>query len=96
MARDIVREADGSVVLRGSVSVEKLQDLFGVEFSHGAAESATTVAGLLNSVAGHVPQAGEQIDYDGVRFEVVEANQRKVLRLARAAPGRGGSGLLKA
>ena len=88
---DIVREADGSVVLRGSVSVEKLQDLFGIEFSHGAAESATTVAGLLNSVAGHVPRAGEQIDCNGVRFEVVEANQRKVLRLrvrrqAAAAP----------
>jgi putative hemolysin len=91
VARDIVREADGSVVIRGSVSVEKLQDFFGVEFSHGAAESATTVAGLLNSVAGHVPRAGEQIDCNGVRFEVVEANQRKVLRLrvrrqAAAAP----------
>jgi putative hemolysin len=91
VARDIVREADGSVVIRGSVSVEKLQDLFGIEFSHGAEESATTVAGLLNSVAGHVPRAGEQIDCNGVRFEVVEANQRKVLRLrvrrqAAAAP----------
>jgi putative hemolysin len=91
VARDIVREPDGSVVLRGSVSVEKLQDFLGVEFSHGATESATTVAGLLNSVAGHVPRAGEQIDCNGVRFEVVEANQRKVLRLrvrrqAAAAP----------
>jgi CBS domain containing-hemolysin-like protein len=91
VTRDIVREADGSVVIRGSVSVEKLQDLFGIEFSHGAEESATTVAGLLNSVAGHVPRAGEQIDCNGVRFEVVEANQRKVLRLrvrrqAAAAP----------
>jgi Mg2+/Co2+ transporter CorC len=36
---------------------------------------------LLNHIAGHVPRAGEQIDYNGVRFEVVEANQRKVLRL---------------
>ena len=39
------------------------------------------MAGLLNSIAGHVPRAGEQIDYDGLHFEVVEANQRKVLRL---------------
>jgi len=86
---DIVREADGSVVLRGSVSVGKLQDLFGIELSHEASDSATTVAGLLNRVAGHVPRAGEQIDYSGVRFEVVEANQRKVLRLRvkrQAAP----------
>jgi Mg2+/Co2+ transporter CorC len=35
----------------------------------------------LNSVAGHVPATGERIDYDGLQFEVLEANQRKVLRL---------------
>ena len=45
------------------------------------------MAGLLNSVAGHVPVTGETIDYDGVRFEVLEANQRKVLRVrARRMP----------
>jgi CBS domain containing-hemolysin-like protein len=79
---DIVREDDGGLLLRGSVPVEKVCEMFGVElnpdprFAH-----ATTIAGLLNSVAGHVPKAGEAIDYDGLRFEVVEANQRKVLRL---------------
>ena len=78
---DVVREGDGSLVLRGSVSLARVQELFGVEFDHSAAEAATTVAGLLNSVAGHVPVPGERIDYDGLRFEVLEANQRKVLRL---------------
>jgi Mg2+/Co2+ transporter CorC len=38
-------------------------------------------------MAGHVPRPGETFERDGVRFEVVEANQRKVLRLrARRAP----------
>jgi len=80
-APDVVRESDGSLVLRGSVSLEKVQELFGVEFDAAKGEAATTVAGLLNSLAGHVPAAGERIDYDGLRFEVLEANQRKVLRL---------------
>ncbi len=80
-APDVVRESDGSLVMRGSVSLEKLQELFSLEFAVAADEAATTVAGLLNSVAGHVPAAGERIDYDGLRFEVLEANQRKVLRL---------------
>ena len=80
-APDVVREPDGSVILRGSVSVDKIQELFGIEFTEDAVETATTVAGLLNSVTGHVPRSGEQIDYDGLHFEVVEANQRKVLRL---------------
>jgi CBS domain containing-hemolysin-like protein len=80
-APDAVREPDGSLILRGSVSVEKVQELFGVEWDVSGEESATTIGGLLNHVAGHVPTAGEYLDYGGLRFEVLEANQRKVLRL---------------
>ena len=88
LAPDVVRETSGSMVLRGSVSVEKLRDLFGVELAETSQNAgAATVAGLLNSIAGHVPAAGETVDYDGLRFEVLEANQRKVLRLrARRLP----------
>jgi len=78
---DIVRESDGSVILRGSVSVTKLQELFGIEFADESDQAATTVAGLVNQLAGHVPRPGEQLNYEGLHFEVVEANQRKVLRL---------------
>jgi putative hemolysin len=78
---DAVREADGSLILRGSVSVEKVQELFGVEWDVSGEESATTIGGLLNHVAGHVPTAGEFLEYGGLRFEILEANQRKVLRL---------------
>jgi len=84
---DAVREADGSLVLRGSVSVDKVQELFGVEWDLDGEESATTIAGLLNHVAGRVPSAGEHFEYGGLRFEILEANQRKVLRLrARRLP----------
>jgi putative hemolysin len=81
IAPDIVREGDGSMMLRGSVSVAKLRDLFGIKFADESDQAATTVAGLLNHIAGHVPRAGEQLNYEGLNFEVVEANQRKVLRL---------------
>jgi CBS domain containing-hemolysin-like protein len=84
---DAVREADGSLILRGSVSVEKVQELFAVDWDISGEESATTIGGLLNHIAGHVPVAGENLDYGGLRFEVLEANQRKVLRLrARRLP----------
>ena len=86
-APDAVREHDGSLVLRGSVSIEKVQELFGVEWNVTGEESATTIAGLLNHIAGHVPTPGEHLDYGGLRFEILEANQRKVLRLrARRLP----------
>jgi putative hemolysin len=80
-APDVVRDPDGSMIVRGSVSLEKLRELFDVELEPEPGEPYTTIAGLLNHVAGHVPAAGEHIDYDGLKFEVLEANQRKVLRL---------------
>ena len=80
---DVVRESADSMVLRGSVPLGKVGELFGIpELEEAAQEGgATTVAGLLNTVSGRVPKAGDTIDYDGLRFEVLEANQRKVLRL---------------
>jgi len=81
-APDVIRESAGSLVMRGSVPVEKIGELFGIQLADSPEHSgATTVAGLLNSVAGHVPRPGEVIETEGLRFEVLEANQRKVLRV---------------
>jgi len=81
-APDVIREPTGSLVMRGSVPVEKVGELFGIQLAASPEHSgATTVAGLLNSVAGHVPRTGEVIETEGLRFEVLEANQRKVLRV---------------
>jgi CBS domain containing-hemolysin-like protein len=81
-APDVIREAGGAMVLRGSVPVDKLSELFGVQLETAAQHAeASTVAGLLNGVIGHVPRVGEIIEFDGLRFEVLEANQRKVLRV---------------
>jgi putative hemolysin len=89
-APDVVRESSGAMILRGSVPVDKVGDLFGVQFETAAQHAeAATIAGLLNGVAGHVPRTGEVVEFDGLRFEVLEANQRKVLRVRarRATPG---------
>jgi putative hemolysin len=79
---DVLREGGGSMILRGSTSLGKMGELFGLSLESAAEQAnATTVAGLLNRVAGHVPRTGEVIESDGLRFEVLEANQRKVLRV---------------
>jgi putative hemolysin len=81
-APDVIREAGGAMVLRGSVPVDKLAELFNVQLDAIAEHAgATTVAGLLNGIAGHVPRVGEVIELSGLRFDVLEANQRKVLRV---------------
>ena len=87
-APDVIREAGGTMVLRGSVPVDKVGELFGVPFDSSSEHlGAATIAGLLNSVGGHVPRTGEVIEAEGVRFEVLEANQRKVLRVRARRQG---------
>jgi putative hemolysin len=84
---DVLRESTGAMVLRGSVPVDKVAELFGIELDALAGESnSTTIAGLLNGVAGHVPRIGEILELAGLRFEVLEANQRKVLRVRARRP----------
>ena len=80
-APDAVREPDGSLVLRGSMTISEVEELLGVHFGENSDETVTTIAGLLSHVLGKVPAPADRIDLEGYRFEVLEANQRKVLRL---------------
>jgi putative hemolysin len=80
-APDVVRETDGGLVMRGSMSIDHVEELLCVRFGDKSDEAVTTIAGLLSHVSGKVPAPGDKIDLEGFRFEVLEANQRKVLRL---------------
>lgn len=76
---DVQPEPGNSYVVAGHVDIDRLADWFDVR--PDVPGDATTMAGLVNSLAGHVPETGEVIDYDGLRFEILAANGRKVDRL---------------
>jgi CBS domain containing-hemolysin-like protein len=76
-----MREPDGSLILRGSMAIDHVEELLGVQFGDKSDEAVTTIAGLLSHASGKVPAPGDAIDLEGHRFEVLEANQRKVLRV---------------
>jgi putative hemolysin len=78
---DAVREPDGSLVLRGSMSIRDAEELLSVQFGGQSDGTVTTLAGLLSHALGKVPAPHDKIDLAGYRFEVLESNQRKVLRL---------------
>jgi putative hemolysin len=80
-APDVVREPDGGLVMRGSMPIGDVEELLGVKFGDKTDEAVTTLAGLLSHVSGKVPAPGDKIDLADHRFEVLEANQRKVLRV---------------
>jgi putative hemolysin len=78
---DVIRESDGTMVVRGSTGIGAIEELLGIHFGPRSDETVTTIAGLLSHISGKVPAPGDGIELEGYRFEVLEANQRKVLRL---------------
>ena len=75
---DIVHEKDNSYIVPGNMDVDRLGELFGV---HPENREATTLAGLVSELLGHIPQKGEVAEGDGLRFEILEATDRRVERL---------------
>ncbi|MDX2042738.1 MAG: hemolysin family protein [Acidobacteriota bacterium] len=75
---EIVKVADDLCMVRGDVEIGKIEREFNVEL---AADDFTTVAGLVINQLGHLPAIGELFEFRGLRFEVVEANDRQVSRL---------------
>jgi len=79
----IVRENEHTYSVPGNMDVDRLDELFGVRPE--GTESAT-VAGLVSELAGHIPRKGEVIEEDGLRFEVLEATERRVERVRISLP----------
>ncbi len=75
---DVVRENEQSFVVPGNMDVDRLDELFGVR---PEGKQAATVAGLVSELAGHIPQKGEVLEEDGLRFEVLDSTERRVERV---------------
>jgi len=78
----VVKESDHSYVVPGNMDVDHLDELFGVRMD---GKEATTIAGLVTELAGRIPQKGEVIEGDGLRFEVLDSTDRRVERVRIAA-----------
>ena len=75
---DVLRENDQSYVVPGNMDVDRLGELFGLK---PEGKESATVAGLVSELAGRIPQKGEVVEEDGLRFEVLEATERRVKRV---------------
>jgi len=82
-ARDIVKESASSYLLSGHAELAQVSDEVHVPLE---ADDYSTVAGLVMNQLGHVPAAGEKVQSHGLTFEVLEANQRTVLKVRMKIP----------
>ena len=88
---DIVELGGGSYEVLGSTEIGKIERLFDMEIE---ADDFTTIAGLVISESGKVPQTGERLTFRGLEVEVLEADERRIgrLRLKRAEANLSGVG----
>jgi len=76
---DVVKENDTTYVFNGTTDLDLVEKLLGGVRSDE--REATTIAGLVSELAGHIPKAGEVFEEDGLRFEVLESTDRRVERV---------------
>jgi len=81
---DVTPDGAGGYVMAGSCDVDRLQDL--LEYRRPEGTESTTIAGLAAEWLGRVPRPGEVVERDGIRLEVLSANDLRVeqLRVARS------------
>lgn len=82
-AKDIVKESANSYVLAGQTELSEIAEKLNVSVEGG---DYSTVAGLVLAQLGHVPARGEKVEQNGVTFEVLEANQRTVVKVRLSLP----------
>jgi CBS domain containing-hemolysin-like protein len=71
-------EAD-EVDLDGATSILDLASIYGIELPANA--GFETIAGYMLFKLGHIPQAGEQVEFEGRRFTVSEMDRNRIARV---------------
>ena len=72
---------DGSIILEARITIDLLEDLLSSIRKEDLNEEIDTLGGFIISIAGRVPVKGEVIKYSpaGLKFEILEADPRKVI-----------------
>ena len=88
---DIVRREDGSLLIDGTVAVERFRDVTGLEEQLPGEDTGSyhTLGGFVMMQLGRVPQVGDKFESSGFRFEIVDMDRNRVdkLLVSRSAPG---------
>ena len=72
---------DGSIVVEARIIIDLLEDFIESVRKEDLSDEIETLAGFIVSIAGRVPVKGEVIKYSpsGLKFEILEADPRKVI-----------------
>lgn len=66
--------------VEGTASLRAVEEAFGVEFEEF--DGVDSVGDLVTQLAGTIPIAGSIVVYEGIRFKILAANDRRVIRVS--------------
>jgi CBS domain containing-hemolysin-like protein len=72
-----ITEEGGALIADGGADLRRIERSLGVDLS-GEADEAATLAGFLLHRLGRMPQPGETVRAENLRFEVVDADARRI------------------
>jgi CBS domain containing-hemolysin-like protein len=75
----IVREANGTYLLSGMLTVRDANQQLRLQLPEEG--RYTTLAGFLLAQAGRLLQEGEAVEYNGMRFQVEQVEERRIRRV---------------
>ncbi|MDO9064534.1 MAG: transporter associated domain-containing protein, partial [Sulfuricella sp.] len=75
---NIIRVPDGRFRVKAQAEIADFNEVMGTEFSD---EDYDTVGGLVVSKFGRMPKRGEHVVFDGLRFNVLRADSRRLYSL---------------
>jgi CBS domain containing-hemolysin-like protein len=78
-AEPISVEPDGAVVVAGRVNLDRLDQA--LEAALAESDDVGTVGGLVTTIFGRIPRAGESMQYKGFAVEVLDAERKRVNRV---------------
>jgi magnesium and cobalt transporter len=72
----LIREhKSGEVMIKAILPIDEFNEHFQT-YLNGA--NSDTIGGLISQTLGHVPQRGESVEIDNIRFEIVHADSRRI------------------
>jgi putative hemolysin len=75
----IVQREDGSWLIDGALLIDELKDLYDLKRLPGEEEETfQTVGGFVMWYLGRVPSIGEHFEWNGLRFEVLDMDRRRI------------------
>ncbi len=82
---DVVEDGKGGFIVSGNFDLDRVSDLVS-SFHREEDIESTTVGGLIGEWLGRVPKAGEWVDRDGVRIEVLASDDMRVEQVRLSKP----------